>query len=352
MSEQRSLPDQADMPRLVSKQPAPRRILILVYPDITLLDFAGPAQVFIMASRLAVEDGKPAPYEVVLVSPTGGQVVAEGGISLQTIAFDDIPADQPVDTAIVAGGWGVWNGDSNPRILSWVRSMAARADRLVSVCIGAFILAEAGVLEGRRVTTHWYFSQALARTYRNVAVESDPIFINDGKIWSSAGVTAGIDLSLALIEDDLGHAEALRLAQFLVLFLKRHGGQTQFSSVLAAQSADVAGRFAELHAWIAGNLTSDLRIEVLADRAGMTPRTFTRAYRDATGLTPAKSVEALRVENAKRFLVEQPMMKTTAIATNCGFVDEERLRRAFLRVVGISLSEYRSRFGRRVMAAE
>jgi len=292
------------MPHIV---PTPRRILILVYPDITLLDFTGPAQVFIMASRLATEAGKPAPYEVVLVSPTGGQVIAEGGISLQTIAFDDIPADQPVDTAIVAGGWGVWSGNSDPRILSWVRSMAARAGRLVSVCIGAFILAESGVLDGRRVATHWYFSQALAKAHRNVTVESDPIFIKDGKIWSSAGVTAGIDLSLALVEDDLGHAEALQLAQFLVLFLKRQGGQTQFSSMLAAQAADI---------------------------------------------TPAKSVEALRVETAKRILVEQPLAKATAIAVNCGFVDEERLRRAFLRVVGVSLSEYKSRFGQRIMAAE
>jgi transcriptional regulator GlxA family with amidase domain len=337
------------MPHIV---PTPRRILILVYPDITLLDFTGPAQVFIMASRLATEAGKPAPYEVVLVSPTGGQVIAEGGISLQTIAFDDIPADQPVDTAIVAGGWGVWSGNSDPRILSWVRSMAARAGRLVSVCIGAFILAESGVLDGRRVATHWYFSQALAKAHRNVTVESDPIFIKDGKIWSSAGVTAGIDLSLALVEDDLGHAEALQLAQFLVLFLKRQGGQTQFSSMLAAQAADAAGRFTELHAWIADNLASDLRIEVLAEQAGMTPRTFTRAYRDATGITPAKSVEALRVETAKRILVEQPLAKATAIAVNCGFVDEERLRRAFLRVVGVSLSEYKSRFGQRIMAAE
>jgi transcriptional regulator GlxA family with amidase domain len=325
----------------------PRRILILVYPGITLLDFTGPAQVFIMATRLMTEEGKPPPYEVTLVSPTGGTVVAEGGIGLQTVAFEDIPADAPVDTALVPGGWGVWTGNIDPRILVWVRAMALRARRLVSVCIGAFILADAGVLQGRRVATHWFFCDTLRRANDTLLVENDPIFIEDGGIWSSAGVSAGIDLSLALVEEDLGHGEALRLAQFLVLFLKRHGGQTQFSQVLSAQVADATGRFAALHAWMAENLASDLRIEALAERANMTPRTFVRAYREHTGMTPAKSVELLRVESAKRLLVAQLDLAVATVAVRCGFIDQERMRRAFMRAIGVSPADYRSYFGRR-----
>jgi transcriptional regulator GlxA family with amidase domain len=332
--------------------PRQRRILILVYPGITLLDFTGPAQVFIMATRLVTEDGKPPPYEVVLVSPTGGVVLAEGGIGLATTAFDDIAADAPIDSAIVPGGWGVWAGNIDPRILAWVRAMALRARRLVSVCIGAFILADAGVLDGRRVATHWFFCDALRRANDNIVVENDPIFVKDGRIWSSAGVSAGIDLSLALVEEDLGHAEALRLAQFLVLFLKRHGGQTQFSRVLAVQVADAEGRFGRLHAWMAENLAGDLRIETLAEFAGMTPRTFTRAYREHTGMTPAKSVETLRVETAKRLLAEQPELTVATVAVRCGFIDQERMRRAFVRAIGISPADYRARFGRHRMAAQ
>ncbi|MDR3462734.1 MAG: DJ-1/PfpI family protein [Beijerinckiaceae bacterium] len=328
----------------------PRKILILVFPDITLLDFSGPAQVFIMAARLATEAGLPSPYEVTLVSADGGLVMAEGGIGLQSIAFDDISEDQPIDTAVVPGGWGVWRGNLDPRVLAWVRAMDKRAKRLVSVCIGAFILADAGVLSGRRVATHWHFCQTLRQANPQIIVEDDQIFIRDGHVWSSAGVTAGIDLSLALVEEDLGHIEAVRLAQFLVLFLKRHGGQAQFSRVLAAQIADAGGRFAELHAWMADNLALDLCIASLADRAGMTPRTFARAYREGTGMTPAKSVEALRVEMAKRCLLDAAPQTPSAIAAKCGFIDEERMRRAFLRVVGISPSEYKLRFGQRAAA--
>jgi transcriptional regulator GlxA family with amidase domain len=210
--------------------------------------------------------------------------------------------------------------------------------------MGAFLAAEAGLLTGQTVTTHWRRVEELQDRYPDIRVQSDPLFTRNGKMWSSAGVTAGIDLALAMVEEDHGHHVAMQVAQSLVVFLKRPGGQSQFSNVLAAQKDDSGGTFSDLHAWIAGNLQADLVVEKLAQHAGMSPRTFARLYKERTGITPAKSVEMMRVDAAKH-LLEQTATALAKIATRTGLVDEQRMRRAFLRHVGVSPHEYRRTFG-------
>ncbi len=228
------------------------------------------------------------------------------------------------------------------RLVAWLAARAAQARRTCSVCTGAFLLAAAGLLDGRRATTHWRWAGALQAQYPKVRVEPRPIYVQDGAIWSSAGVSAGIDLALALVEADLGHAAALEVARYLVVFLKRPGSQAQFSAALAGQ-VEGNGRFGDLHAWIAANLGRDLRIERLAERMAMSPRNFARAYAAATGVTPAKAVEARRVEQARR-LLEETARPIGWVARQCGFGDDERMRRSFTRWIGVSPSDYRERF--------
>ena len=207
-----------------------------------------------------------------------------------------------LDTLIVAGGQGVEAAAADPKLVDWLRKRAARARRVASVCTGAFLLAASGVLDGRRAATHWSVCAELARRFPAVRVEADPIFVRDGPVWTSAGVTAGIDLALALVEQDLGRTVALAVARYLVVFLKRPGGQAQFSAALSLQSAE--DRFGTLHDWINGHLADDLSLPVLARRAAMSERSFSRHYAEATGLTPARAVERLRVEAARRLLSE------------------------------------------------
>jgi len=226
--------------------------------------------------------------------------------------------------------------------VKWIKQRAPTVRRLCSVCTGAFLLAAAGQLDGRRVATHWDWVARLRTLHPKIHVDADKLFIHDGPIWTSAGVTAGIDLTLALIEEDFGHRVAIETARQLVMFIKRSGGQSQFSVPLEAQSGDT-GSFAELHAWTAGNLHEDLRVERLAEKAGMSPRTFARVYAAKSGRTPAKMVEAMRLEAACRALEEtsQPL-KTIAAAT--GYAEEQNLRRVFLRKFGVTPSHYRHRF--------
>ena len=214
---------------------------------------------------------------------------------------------------------------------------------MASVCTGAFLLAEAGLLDGRRAVTHWARCDEFAARYPNVRVESDPIFIREGVLWTSAGVTAGIDLALALVEEDLGRATALDVARELVVFLKRPGGQAQFSTMLSMQRTD--DRFGELHAWMAEHLAADLSVPALAERVRMSERSFVRHYRAETGRTPARAVEQIRVEAAQRLLGETAW-PVKRIAARCGFGSEETLRRCFVRVLGVSPQGYRERFVR------
>jgi transcriptional regulator GlxA family with amidase domain len=222
-----------------------------------------------------------------------------------------------------------------------VRQRATQARRVASVCTGAFLLAAAGVLDGRRATTHWKYCARLAQRFPAVRVEPDPIFLCDGPVWTSAGVTAGIDLALALVEEDLGRAVALAVARYLVVFLKRPGGQAQFSAALSLQAAD--DKFGTLHDWINGHLASDLSLSVLADQAGMSERSFSRRYAEATGQTPARAIERLRVEAARRLLSES-RLPVKRIAQRCGFGAEETMRRSFLRLLAVTPQDYRSRF--------
>ena len=315
----------------------PLRIEILAFPDVQLLDVAGPLQVFASANDLVCATGRPRPYEPVVVADRP-LVTASAGLGLAT---RKLPAQRlTLDTLIIAGGFGVYPACENEKVVGWIKARATSARRIASVCTGAFLLATAGLLDGRRAVTHWRRCADFARRFPAVRLEPDPIFIRDGNIWTSAGITAGIDLALALVEEDLGRATALAVARQLVVFLKRPGGQAQFSTTLALQHGDA--RFERLHAWIADNLGGDLSIASLADAAGMSERSFVRHYRQATGRTPARAVEQVRIEAARHMLDRGRPVKR--VAAHCGFGSEETMRRSFLRLLGATPQAYRERF--------
>ena len=319
--------------------PDPRRVDILAFPDCQLLDVAGPLQVFGTACDLAARAAAAVPYRATVVAAQGA-VTSSAGLGLAAAPLPDAAA--PVDTLVVAGGRGVHAAARDPDLVGWLRDRARAARRVVSVCSGAFLLAEAGLLRGRRAATHWDHCEQLQRLHPAIRVETDPIFIEDGGVWTSAGVTAGIDLALALVERDLGRPAALAVARQLVVFLKRPGGQAQYSAALSLQGG--GARFDALHAWMAEHLGGALDTPALAARAGMSERSFLRHYRAATGVTPARALERLRVEAARRMLADgtAPMKR---VAERCGFGTDETLRRAFLRVLGTSPQAYRDRFG-------
>jgi transcriptional regulator GlxA family with amidase domain len=318
---------------------AVRIVEVLAYPSVQLLDVTGPLQVFASANEHAVENGDPKPYLLRVVAPRGQAVRTTAGLEMAT---DPLPrAGSPVDTLVVAGGTGVEAAMADTALVDWVRQRAGKARRVASVCTGAFLLAASGVLDGRRATTHWSFCADLARRFPDVEVESDPIFVRDGPVWTSAGVTSGIDLSLALVEQDLGRTTALAVARYLVVFLKRPGGQAQFSTALSLQAAD--DKFGALHAWIERHLADDISLRVLARQAGMSERSFSRHYAEATGLTPVHAVERLRVEAARRLLSES-RLPIKRISQRCGFGSEETMRRSFLRLLAATPQDYRARF--------
>lgn len=321
-----------------------KRIAIIVYPGVTLLDATGPAQVFSSANDILRRAGREMPYQLLLASPLGGDIETDTGIVLKTAPLQ-AASEQPIDTMIISGGVGVFDLLQEERFLDWVVARHAECRRVATTCMGAFVTAKAGLLRGQRVATHWRYTDELQRQHPEIDVEKDPLFVRSGKMWSAAGVTSGIDLALAMIEEDHDHRIAMQVAQSLVVFFKRPGGQAQFSNVLNVQKRDEAGIFSELHAWIAENLKSDLAVEVLAQQAGMSPRTFARRYKEYTGLTPAKSVEMMRVDSAKRMLELEPGLPLVKIAGNTGLVDEQRLRRAFVRHIGIPPLDYRAKFG-------
>ncbi|NVZ39433.1 GlxA family transcriptional regulator [Pseudomonas sp. 21615526] len=317
----------------------PRIINVLAFPNVQVLDVTGPLQVFASANDLARQQGLPLPYAVSVIAAQAEPVTTSAGLAL--VAEPLPPADAPCDTLVIAGGWGVYGAAEDPALVDWVRQKATQARRMTSVCTGAFLLAASGLLDGRRVVTHWTRCEELARKYPQLTVEANPIFIQQGNLWTSAGVTAGIDLCLALVEEDLGRAVALEVARHLVVFLKRPGGQSQFSVTLSLQKG--GSRFAELHAWIAEHLTLDLNVATLAAQAGMSERSFVRHYRSETGQTPARAVELIRVETARRQLADSSV-SIKRIAVHCGFGCEETMRRSFLRAVSITPQAYRERF--------
>jgi transcriptional regulator GlxA family with amidase domain len=273
------------------------------------------------------------------VAPGGHSVEASAGVAL--VADPLSPFETGVDTLVVAGGENFNAASMDPVLVDWVRARTRQARRVASICTGAFLLATAGVLDGRRAATHWLYCAELARRFPAVHVESDPIFVRDGSIWTSAGVTAGIDLSLALVEEDLGRTVALSVAQYLVVFLKRPGGQAQFSEALSLQAAE--DEFGSLHEWISKHLAEDLSLPALASQAGMSERSFSRHYSESTGLTPARAIERLRVEGARR-LLSDTRLPIKRIFRRCGFGSEETMRRSFLRLLSITPQDYRARF--------
>ena len=330
----------SEMPKSPRSLPNAVRVIdVLTYPAVQLLDVSGPVQVFASANDIVVNAGGARPYLLKVVAQGGERVTASAGVALAAGPLTQ--RGEALDTLLVAGGEGAEAAAENPVLVNWVRERATQARRTASVCTGAFLLAAAGMLDGRRAATHWKYCAKLAQRFPAVQVEPDPIFVRDGPVWTSAGVTAGIDLALALVEEDLGRSVALAVARYLVVFLKRPGGQAQFSAALALQAAE--DKFGALHDWINGHLGDDLSLSVLAEQAGMSERSFSRHYAEATGHTPARAIERLRLETARRLLSEsrQPLKR---IAERCGFGSEETLRRSFLRLLAVTPQDYRSRF--------
>jgi transcriptional regulator GlxA family with amidase domain len=316
--------------------PRTRQIVVLAVEGAQSLDIMGPTEVFDYAERQV-----PGSYDVRVVGPsTAGSITMSNGVGLKVE-----PLPEPVprhDTLVVAGGIGARAAVDDAAVVDWIARASRRARRTTSVCTGAYLLAAAGLLDNRRATTHWAFCDGLAATYDKVQVDPDPVFIHDGHVWTSAGVTAGMDLALALVEEDLGPEVALAVARLLVVFLKRPGGQSQFSGALAAQQA-ARPALRELQAWIAGHLDADLSVAALARQANMSERSFTRAFRREIGQTPAAYVEGLRVERA-RALLEDGAPSLETVAQSAGFASAEVMRRAFHRRVGVSPGDYRARF--------
>ena len=317
---------------------AEKLIAGVIYPDFQILDATGPLEVFAMANRLL--GGDPA-YRVVTTARQKGPVEASSGLTLlaQT-SWDELGDD--LDTVIFIGGRGVQTAMKETDMLFAVRRLSSMARRATSVCTGAFLLAEAGLLNGRRATTHWDDTARLASDYPRVSVQGDDIYVRDGKFATAAGVTAGIDLALALIEEDHGRDVALSTARMLVVYLKRPGGQSQFSSELSAQVKS-SSRFEDLQRWIFDNLDKPLTVEELADEAAMAPRSLARRFTQELGVTPAKFVERVRVDATRRDL-EDGVLSVDRIAFNRGFGGAVRMRRSFQRALGISPQEYRDRF--------
>jgi transcriptional regulator GlxA family with amidase domain len=316
---------------------------MLAYPGIQVLDVMGPLEVFSRTSRWLKDNGKrdDDAYSVEIVGLTRGSFRASSGLRLYA-DHGISEVGRGIDTLLIAGGMGAERYRSHQKLLSWIRRQAGWVRRLASVCTGAFFLAEAGLLKGRRATTHWAFCDELARSYPDVRVEADTIFVQEGPVYTSAGVTAGMDLALALVEDDHGREVALAVARALVMFLRRPGGQAQFSAQLAVQLAEHEP-LRDLQTYILENPGDDLSIETLARRVAMSARNFARVFTREVGTTPAQFVTSVRVETARR-LLEETSDDLETICTMSGLGTPESMRRAFLRVVGIPPGQYRERF--------
>jgi len=329
--------NEKEKPKANARTSRRRRIVVVVVPPIEELDLVGPMQVFGAANRLS---GKKIYSLEIVTNRNELEVQGEGGM-LSFLAqgrLKDVKGT--IDSVLLVCGVGTRLA-RHPPLSQWLRKIAPMVHRLGGVCVGAFLLAEAGILDGKRATSHWKFGSELARRYPQVKVESEPIWVRDGNIFTSAGISAGIDLALAWVEEDCGSALAHEIARELVLFLRRPGGQQQLSVSLATQASEMKN-IQELQVWIADHLEKNLSVNLLAERVAMSVRNFERVFTRETGCTPARYVAQMRVEAARRQL-EETDKSFTQIARNCGFVNADLMRRAFIRSVGTTPRRYRSR---------
>ncbi len=317
----------------------PRLVVFVVYPNIVLLDLVGPLQVFSHAQDPASGQNG---YECIVASVEGDLTETNTVVSIPSVPASSL-GDRQIHTLVVVGGDGAIPGMQNTELVETIAKLADGSSRVCSVCSGALILAATRLLDGRRAVTHWEDCNMLAETYLNIQVEMDPIFIKDGPMWTSAGITAGIDMALAIVSEDLGRAASFEMARSMVVQMVRSGGQSQFSPTLGRQLRDQTNQFEELHSWISGNLHLPLPVETLAERVNMSARNFARVYAAVMGVTPAKAVEAMRVEKAQNML-QFTNRSIKLISAECGFNEEDRMRRAFLRLVNVSPSDYRQNF--------
>lgn len=330
----------AAMNQSASKRP--HRVAMLAYPDAQILDITGPLEVFSRSSRWLSDHAMtpaPASYLIELVAAQAGPVVTSGGLVLQaTRAYPDLTE---VDTLLVTGGIGYRTAMHDRQLLDWLRWQSTRVQRLGSICTGALILGAAGLLDGKAATTHWAYCDRLLRQVPTARIEPDALYVQSGGIYTSAGVTAGLDMALALVEEDWGKAVALAVAQELVMFYWRPGGQSQFSRLLQAQQSD--DELGRLELWILEHLDGSLSVGQLAERAQMSPRHFARRFRQRFGVTPAVYVQRARVEHARK-RIEDGMFRLKRIARQSGFTNEQALIRAFRKTLGVTPFEYRQRF--------
>jgi transcriptional regulator GlxA family with amidase domain len=318
----------------------PRAIAIVAMPGVQLLDVSGPLDVFAEANVQAQKSA----YRLLIVAKNAGQIRSSSGVRLvPDLAIGDT-MELKIDTLLVAGCPNAADVPPDAAVVAWLRRMAPRARRYGSVCSGAFLLAATGLIDGRRITTHWAVAQQLALHYPAVTVDEDAIHVRDGPLRTAAGVTAGLDLALALVEEDLGRDVAMKVASQLVMYFKRSGGQLQFSRKGVAAPT---GRSAlqEVQRWVAANPAADHSVATLAKRADLSPRHFARLFRNEVGITPASWVETARVTAARR-LLEGGQHSPKQVAARCGFADADTLRRAFARRVGVTPAEYRKRYAR------
>ncbi len=315
---------------------------MVTYPDAHILDVVGPLEIM-TGSKYFLPEG-PAPYDVTVVATKAGPVATTSGLTIdaQVSFVDAIHEIGDIDTLIVSGGHGTTTALEDRLLLDYVSAAAPFARRIVSICTGAMILAEAGLLDGKRASTHWWWCPILEKRYPKVTVDRDAIFVRDGNVWTSAGVTAGMDLALALVEMDWGHDIALQVARYNVMYMMRPGGQSQFSAHLVAQKAEDPAINAALD-FILNNPGDPLTVTGLAAMSALSERTFARRFKDETGVTPAAYVETSRVQ-AARVALETTDRSIDHVAVQTGFQNAERMRRAFQRHLGVSASEYRDRF--------
>ncbi|WP_030676917.1 GlxA family transcriptional regulator [Streptomyces cellulosae] len=312
---------------------AQRTVLAVLFDGVQSLDVTGPVEVFAGA-----EKHTPGTYRIRTASLDGAAVRTSSGLTL--VPDESLAAVPDPHTLLVPGGQGTRTPD--PRLTDWLREHGPRAQRLVSVCTGAILLARTGLLDGLRATTHWAYCDKLSRDHPAVEVDPDPIYVRDGRVSTSAGVTSGIDLALALVEEDLGRHVALAIARHLVVFLRRPGNQAQFSAQLAAQSAR-REPLREVQRWISEHPDAQLSVEALAARASLSPRHFARAFQAETGITPGRYVDRVRLEHARR-LLEDTSDGVEEVSRASGYGTPEAMRRAFVRALGTAPAEYRRRF--------